>query len=202
MHENNYTTNLFDRGNNGLTYGTIANNGRARVEQASDGRIYVVIDGVRCSAKYDDLFGINENPIAWLDAFVEEYDKETKKDEFNSPLQSRVDKIDAKMAENTEKAKESRAIQERIKKAIQNASTALRNFLAECCVHFRSSLTGDKKAYADKLNSDYWSGRFALTSESNRESGYLFNNTFLAFDKGKNMREMAVNNAVIDSIFG
>ena len=198
MSKNNYSTNLFDKHS---TYGTIANNGRARVECAGDGRIYVVIDGVRHSAKYDDIFGINDNPIAWLDAFVEEYDKEAKKEELNAPLQKRVDKIEAKMEENSQKAKESRSLQESIKKAISNANNALRNFLAECGVHFRSSLTGEDKARADQLNNDYWSNRFALTSESNKETGYLFDNTMLAFDKGKNVREMNFNSAVIGSIF-
>lgn len=200
MDKSNYTTNLFE--SRSSSYGTLANNGRARVEQTGDGRIYVVIDGVRYSARYDDLFGINENPVAWLDAFVQEYDKESKKNEFNAPLQDRVDEIEAKMEENSLKAKESRNIQERIKKAIINASNSLRNFLAECGVHFRSSLRGEKKAHADALNNDYWSGRFALTSESNREMGYLFDNNSLAFDKGKNTRDMAFNSAVIDSIFG
>lgn len=198
MSTNNYSTNLFDKHS---TYGTIANNGRARVERAGDGRIYVVIDGVRHSAKYDDIFGINDNPIAWLDAFVEEYDKETKKEEFNSPLQKRVDEIGAKMEENSQKAKESKSLQESIKNAIANASNALRNFLAECGVHFRSSLTGEDKAHADQLNNNYWSNRFALTSESNKETGYLFDNNQLAFEKGKNTRNMAFNDAMISSIF-
>ena len=202
MHKSDYSTNLFDRGSGSSSYGIIAINARARVEQTAGGKIYVVIDGVRYSANYDDLFGINENPSAWLDAFVQEYDKEIKKEEFNSPLQSRVDKIEEKMEENSQKAKESRTIQERIKKAIENASNKLRNFLAECCVHFRSSLTGEKREYADKINNDYWANRFALTSESNKETGYLFDNNMLAYDKGENIRKMSFNSAVIDSIFG
>ena len=140
-----FSTNLFTAEANRSANGTIAVNGRARLEKTDDGRIYVVIDGVKYSANKYDLFGMNDNPTQWLETFVKEYDKETKKDEFNAPQLAQIDNIKAKMAENTKKIKESRTIQERIKEAMKNANIALSSFLKECGVHLKSSLSGERQ---------------------------------------------------------
>lgn len=195
--QKSYLTNSFDKSKFSV-YSTIASNERAKLEKTSDGRICVVIDGVRYSAKTYDLFGMTDNPTQWLEAFVKEYDKETKKEELNAPHKKQISYIETKMAENTQEAKESRTIQERIKKAILNANIALSSFLKECGVRLRSSLSGAERQQADKLNNDYWAQRFALTSENNNELALLFENNRLAYSKGKEVREVTFNNISLE----
>ena len=198
MTKHDYATNLFNK--DCSTYGTIANNGRARIEQTDDGRIYIFIDGQTYSANKDDLFGINENPVAWLDGFVKEFDKDKKKENFNAYFERRADEIEAKMEENSAEAKKSRKIQESIKGAIKEASQKLRNFLAECGVSNRFSLSGDKRVKAEKLNNDFWAQRFLYTSESNHEFSLLTDNCILVSEQGRAKQQIAFNNAMLERV--
>ena len=122
MPDKSLITNLFKGDANFSAYGTIADNGRAKIVKA-DNRILIVIDGVTYSASRTDLFGMNEkSPETWINAFVTQYDKKAKEKEFNAPLEARAERIKDKIAENREKVKDLEAIKEAIKEAIHNVT--------------------------------------------------------------------------------
>lgn len=198
MSLNNYVTNLFD---GKTSHGTLASNGRASIVKTDEGRIYVIIDGVKYFADRNDLFGINENPAEWLLSYVKEHDKKAKLFEFNAPLEAKIDKIEQKMKKNSEAVKKSQNRQMAIKAAIKNTKKKLSEFLEQCGVTSRSMLTGDKKAHADSLYETVWDKRFSLTSESNLEYSLLTDNCLLAFDKGKAARETSFNNVILENIY-
>ena len=198
MATHDFSTNLFNNSVNSGTR-TIASNGRARLEESSDGYIYVVIDGHRERANKNDLFGINNNLNSWLDAVVAEYDKEVAKNsDINDSLQENADAVQAKMDENSEEASISHKIQNAIKKAIANALEAFRNFLAECGVSSRFTLHGDKRNKAENLNKDFWNQRMAYTTESNHEYSLLMENCRLVHEKGNFERQITFNNVVLE----
>ena len=198
MTKENYITNLIA----GRTLqGTIASNDRARIVKTGEGRIYVIIDGVKYSADRNDLFGINENPAEWLLSYVKEHDKKAKLFELNVPLEENIDKIEQKMKKNSEEVKKSQNRQMAIKTAIKNTKKKLSEFLEQCGVTSRSMLTGDKKAHADSLYETVWDKRFSLTSESNKEYSLLTDNCLLAFDKGKSLRDVSFNNVMLEKIY-
>ena len=178
------------------SYTILAQNSRARIEQCSDGNKYIVVDGVKYPA--NDLFGMNENLTLILDVFTDEYDMETKKEEFNANYEKRIADIDKKMDENKAEAKSLREIQERIKKAITSTCTKLRNFLKECGVSLISSLFGKNRAIADNMNAQIWGNKFARVFYSNNEMDCYTANNYLAFEKGKAMRDNAFNNVLLE----
>lgn len=186
---------------NSAFQGIIASKDNASIIKTGEGRIYVVIDGVKYSADRNDLFNMNSNPSEWLERYVKDFYKEAKKHDFNDVLKKKSDKIEEKMAENDAEVKKSRNLQERIKAAIKGTQNALKMFLAECGVNSRSMLSGEQKAHADSLYGTYWEKRFSLTSESNREYSLLSDNCSLAFDKGKAEREIAFNSITLDDIY-
>jgi len=191
----NYNTNLFNK--DGLQ-STIAVNSRASIVKTYDGRICVIIDGEKHYADRNNLFGIDNNPQLWLETFIKEFDKEALKQELNAPHQKKAEEAQEKMDENTEAAKKSRTMQESIQKAISKANEAFWAFLKECGVHFKSALTGEKKAYAEKLNNKYWAERMNYVKESNKEYSLLMENCCLQSAIGKANMSVAFNNAVLE----
>lgn len=166
-----YTTNLFTNNNQNSPFGTLANNSRARVEEGLNGRIYVVIDGVRIEADKNDLFGMNKNPIEWLDKLVKEYDE--------------------RMENNKSNVSSLETLETNIKESMKKVKNAFWAILSKNNANSVSKIAdATQKQEAIKLNSKFWDLRFSLTSVKNKVYSLLLDNFMTACDKAK-----AVNSA-------
>ena len=198
MSLNNYVTNLFD---GKTSHGTLASNGRASIVKSSEGRIYVIIDGVTYSANRDDLFGINDNINVWLDSYVKKHDLEIKKHEFNDEGERRISKILTNMKKTDEQIEISRKKQLKITENIKILKEKFYNYLEECGVTSKGQLVGEQKTHANNLYNERWAEIFNKTSEGIKEDRLLSDNCSLAFDKGKVERQIAFNNLILENIY-
>lgn len=194
-----YATNLFN--SRTASGGLIAGNSRGGIYKSGDGRIYVVIDGVKNYADRNDLFNMNGNPLGWFETFIKTQDLKLKKQEFNANNEERLGKITDKMEENDEAIEISREKQFDIEKIIKGLKLELDNFMKKHKVSSRSHLLGKQKEYADKLYKDIWANIFEKTSEGINEDRYLSSNFSLALEKGNEERQIAFNNFNLEKIY-
>ena len=172
----NYNTNLFDK-NLKQEYHVLVNNGRAKLEQDTFGKIYVVIDGVRVEADRNDLFGVNSNPNEWLEQLIEQYDRQ--------------------MGERDEKISFLEQAQVAIKKSIKTVKEAITKILAYFGVSTIDQISDESQQQeALSLKADEWNFRFEKTSISNRLYSACLSNFMDACSKGKLSNQLAFNKAM------
>lgn len=147
---------------------------RARVEE-KDGKIFVIIDGMRVEADRNDLFGMNKsNQNDWLEHLIAEYDKE--------------------MAENKEELSFLAKMEESIKKAIKKVKYSIQSILSMCHVNSINKIMDEgMKNQALSLNNQKWNLTFQKTDIVNRYLSTCTDQLFLVHDKGK---MVALNEAI------
>ena len=176
--ELSYTTNTL---NNKTLFNSLRNS-RARVEETSSGKIYVIIDGVRIEADKNDLFGINKfNPTEWLEKMVEKYDKQMKK--------------------NREKINYLEKAEEELNNAIKKVKNSISALLSKYHASKIDQISDNKmRAKAKKLNSEKWELSFKKTGVNNRIHSALLDNFLAACDKGKYSNQLSFTNAMLNKL--